>query len=134
MKPGKTGIARLVDATRYSWQGFQAAYRHEAAFRQELAGVVIAIPVAYWLSRDSVQFLLLIVPLLLLLLVELINSAIEAFSRGTDAFNKAVQDFGDSMDTMTKEMSSDIEESNRAAKIREKKNKENLEKIWGTKK
>ena len=63
-----------------------------------------------------------------------INSAIEAFSRGTNAFNKAVQDFGDSMDTMTKEMSSDIEESNRAAKIREKKNKENLEKIWGTKK
>ncbi len=51
-----------------------------------------------------------------------------------DTFNKAVQDFGDSMDTMSKEMSSDIEKSNRVAKIREKKNKENLEKIWGKKK
>ena len=55
-------------------------------------------------------------------------------NKGMDTFNKAVQDFGDSMDTMAKEMSSDIEKSNRASKIREKKNKENLEKIWGKKK
>jgi len=66
--------------------------------------------------------------------VKNINNAIEAFSKGMDTFNKAVQDFGDSMDTMTKEMSSDIQKSNRASEIREKKNKENLEKIWGTKK
>ncbi len=51
-----------------------------------------------------------------------------------DTFNKVVQDFGDSMDTMTKEMSSDIQKSNRESKVREKRNKENLEKIWGTKK
>jgi len=54
-------------------------------------------------------------------------------NKGIDTFNKAVQDFGDSMDTMTKEISSDIEKSNREAKIREKKNKENLEKLWGRK-
>jgi len=60
-----------------------------------------------------------------------INSTIEAFNKGMDTFNKAVQDFGDSMDTMAKEMSSDVEKSNRASEIREKKNKENLEKIWG---
>jgi len=54
-------------------------------------------------------------------------------NNGIETFNKAVQDFGDSMDTMTKEMSSDIEKSNRESKIREKKNKENLEKIWGKK-
>jgi len=51
-------------------------------------------------------------------------------NKGMDTFNKAVQDFGDLMDTLTKEMSSDIEKSNQAAKIREKKNKENLDKIW----
>jgi len=49
---------------------------------------------------------------------------------GVDAFNKAVQDFGESMDTMTKEMSSDIKKSNKESEAREKKNKENLEKIW----
>ena len=54
-------------------------------------------------------------------------------NKGMDTFNKAVQDFGDSMDTMTKEMSSDIEKSNKDAEIREKKNKENLEKLWGKK-
>lgn len=78
MKPGKTGISRLIDATRYSWQGFQAAFKHEAAFRQELAGAIIATPLAYFLARDGVQFLLLTLPLLLLILVELTNSAIEA--------------------------------------------------------
>jgi len=63
-----------------------------------------------------------------------INKGIDVFSRGTEAFNKDVQDFGDSMDTMTKEMSSDIKKSNREAEIREKKNKENLEKLWGKRK
>ena len=55
-------------------------------------------------------------------------------NNGIDIFNKAIQDFGQSMDTMTKEMSSDIEKSNKDSKIREKKNKENLEKIWGKRK
>ena len=32
---GKKGLRRLVNATRYSMQGFKAAYRHEAAFREE---------------------------------------------------------------------------------------------------
>jgi len=55
-------------------------------------------------------------------------------NQGIDIFNKAVQDFGNSMDTMTKEMSSDIEKSNRESEAREKKNKENLERIWGKRK
>ena len=55
-------------------------------------------------------------------------------NKGIDTFNKAVQDFGDSMDTMTKELSSDIEKSNRVSKIREKKDRENLEKLWGKRK
>lgn len=51
--------------------------------------------------------------------------------KGIRTFNKAVQNFGDSM---AKEMSSDIEKSNKEFEAREKKNKENLEKIWGTRK
>ena len=54
-------------------------------------------------------------------------------NKGMDTFNKAVQDFGNSMDTLTKEMSSDVEKSNRKAEIREKKNRENLEQLWGKK-
>jgi len=55
-------------------------------------------------------------------------------NQGIDTLNKVVQDFGNSMDTITKEMSSDIEKSNKEAEIREKKNKENLEKLWGKRK
>ena len=55
-------------------------------------------------------------------------------NQGINTFNKAVQDFGDSMDKMTSELSSDIKKSNKEAEIREKKNKENLEKLWGEKK
>jgi len=78
MKPGKSGIGRIIDATKYSWLGFRAAFKHEAAFRQELTMAVIGIPLAAWLARDGIQFLFLSVPLLLLLLVELANSAVEA--------------------------------------------------------
>ncbi len=52
---------------------------------------------------------------------------------GINSFNKAVQDFGKSMDSLTKEMSADVEKSNRDSEVREKKNKENLDKIWGRK-
>ena len=55
-------------------------------------------------------------------------------NNGIDTFNKAVQAFGDSMDTMTKEISSDIKKSDKESKIREKKNKENLDKLWDKRK
>ena len=54
-------------------------------------------------------------------------------NQGIITFNKTVQDFGDSMDTMTRELSSDIEKSNREFEARERKNQENLDKIWGKK-
>ncbi len=51
--------------------------------------------------------------------------------KSINEFNKAIQDFGDSMDSITREFSADIEKSNRESEIREQKNKENLDKIWG---
>ena len=53
--------------------------------------------------------------------------------QGIITFNKAVQDFGDSMDSMTREMSSDIKKSNKELESREQRNQENLDKIWGKK-
>ena len=51
--------------------------------------------------------------------------------KGIDLFNKTIQDFGESMDSMTREFSEDIQKSNKESEAREKKNKENLDKIWG---
>jgi diacylglycerol kinase (ATP) len=78
MKPGETGLTRLVSATGYSWKGLRAAWQNEAAFRQELAVAGFGMPLAAWLARDTTELLFLILPLLLLVLVELGNSAIEA--------------------------------------------------------
>jgi len=58
---------------------------------------------------------------------------VKNIDQGISTFNKLVQDFGDSMDKMTSELSSDIQKSNRESESREKKNQENLDKIWGKK-
>ena len=78
MKPGEQGAARIISATRYSWLGLKAAWLHEAAFRQEAGVALIGLPLAIWLARDAVEFLLLVMPLFILMLTELVNSAIEA--------------------------------------------------------
>ena len=75
---GKTGLQRLLNATRYSLEGFAAAARHEDAFRQELLVFALAVPVALWLGRSGFERALLIGCLFLVLIVELLNSAIEA--------------------------------------------------------
>lgn len=75
---GETGFKRLVSAFGFSCKGFSATWRHEAAFRQELAAAVILIPAGLWLGENGVERALLLMPVLLVLLTELINTAIEA--------------------------------------------------------
>ena len=77
-KPGKTGITRIINATRYSAQGLASAWKNEAAFRQELALVVVLLPGAFWLGQTALERAVLIGTLLLVLIVELLNSAVEA--------------------------------------------------------
>lgn len=75
-------LTRLWHATRYSLQGLCAAYRHEAAFRQELLLCALLAPLAIALALVSpltwTQCALLLASLLLILLAELLNSAIES--------------------------------------------------------
>ncbi len=77
-KPGNTGLKRVIKAAGYSWAGLKAAFKHEAAFRQELALCLVLIPAGLWLGQNSIERALLIGSLLLVLIVELLNSAIEA--------------------------------------------------------
>jgi diacylglycerol kinase (ATP) len=77
-KPGRTGVARILYAAGYSWKGLRAAFRKEAAFRQELALAVLLAPVALWVGNTAVERALLLGSLLLVLIVELLNSALEA--------------------------------------------------------
>ncbi|MCU7374506.1 diacylglycerol kinase [Paucibacter sp. O1-1] len=76
----RSGLARLWRATGYSWAGLRAAWRHEAAFRQELAVGLPLIALAWWLAPDRWQALLLTAAIVQVWLVELLNSAIEALA------------------------------------------------------
>lgn len=73
-----TGIARIIKATGYSLNGLRSVWRHEAAFRQEVALAIVATAIAGVLPVAPVEKLLLIGALVLVVLFELVNSAIEA--------------------------------------------------------
>ncbi|QEI08735.1 diacylglycerol kinase [Pigmentiphaga aceris] len=75
---GKTGLTRLFHTSIYSRDGFIAAVRGEAAFRQLLALHGVLIPVALLLEVSVAERALLLAVCFISLLVELLNSAIEA--------------------------------------------------------
>ena len=75
---GNKGLVRILKAAVYSWQGFQAAFKYEEAFRQELLLAVVLIPLGYWLGESGVEKALLIGTVVIVLIVEILNSAIEA--------------------------------------------------------
>lgn len=77
-KTGATGITRIINAAGYSWLGFKAAYKNEAAFRQELWLAIILIPAGIYLGETLLDKAILISSVLFVLIVELLNSAIES--------------------------------------------------------
>ncbi len=78
MASDNTGLTRAIKAAGYSWKGLKSVYKHESAFRQELALFVILAPLGVWLGDTGVERALLVGCLFLVLVVEVINSAIEA--------------------------------------------------------
>ncbi|GIU10792.1 MULTISPECIES: diacylglycerol kinase [Shewanella] len=79
MKPANNhGIKRVIRATGFSMQGLKLAWKHEAAFRQELILAAIMLPIALLVDVTTVERILLILGLFVVLIVELLNSAIEA--------------------------------------------------------
>jgi diacylglycerol kinase (ATP) len=77
MKPGRTGVKRILDATGHSIRGISACWDNEAAFRQDVVISSILFITSFFLARSIEQWLLLVLPLILILIVELLNSAVE---------------------------------------------------------
>ncbi|MDQ2632179.1 MAG: diacylglycerol kinase [Pseudomonadota bacterium] len=69
---------RLFRAWQNSLRALRRLSASETAFRQELALLVLAIPVAWFLSTSWRGYWLLIGALLLLVMVEVLNTGIEA--------------------------------------------------------
>lgn len=77
-KPGNGGIKRIIKATGYSIQGLRAAFKHEAAIRQEIVLLLISLILAIMFDVSVIERILMIGVVVLVLIVELVNSAIEA--------------------------------------------------------
>jgi len=94
----RSGLRRIAGALRYSLDGLRGAWRHEHAFRQEVAVIVPASVAALLLPVPALEKLLLIATMVLILVVELVNSAIEAVvdrvSLEWHPLSKSAKDFG----------------------------------------
>ena len=95
---GRTGLTRLISATRHSLSGLAAAFGHEEAFRQELVLALVLVPAGVMLGKTGVERALLVASVLLVLIIELANSAIEAavdrVSLDEHALAKRAKDLG----------------------------------------
>jgi diacylglycerol kinase (ATP) len=72
------GIRRIINAFRYSFAGYKAAWMNEAAFRQECIVAIFVIPAGLWLGTTGTQRALLIGAYIIIPLIELLNASIEA--------------------------------------------------------
>lgn len=70
-------MRRLYLATVNSWNGLVAAARSEAAVREELAVLLLSLPLAYFIGTTTARAVELVLVLMLLLTVELLNTAVE---------------------------------------------------------
>jgi diacylglycerol kinase (ATP) len=77
LQKGRRGLKRLWHATGHSIAGLQEGWK-EPAFRLEVFGALVALPLAIWLGRSWVETVLLFGTVLMVLVVELLNTAVEA--------------------------------------------------------
>lgn len=93
-----TGFIRVIRAAGYSLEGLGSAYKHEAAFRQEVWLAVPMILLALFLPISGVAKALLIGSIAIVLLTELLNSAVEwvvdYISQQKHPFAKRAKDMG----------------------------------------
>lgn len=75
-------MRRLINAFRNSRAGLTYLARHEAAFRTEIALLVISVPVAWWLAESLGSFIWLVGSIVVIMIVEMLNTGIEQVCNG----------------------------------------------------
>ena len=71
------GLARIFNATGYSFKGIQRAWTTEAAVRQEFILAGVMLPIAFLVAQSLPQLVLLGLSLFIVVITELLNTAIE---------------------------------------------------------
>jgi len=74
---GLSGLARLNRATSVGFTALAWAFRNEEAFRLEVLGAVVLVPLGLWLGHGGVERALLAAAILQVMIVELLNTGIE---------------------------------------------------------
>jgi diacylglycerol kinase (ATP) len=70
-------VNRWLRASVNTWNGLLAAARSEAAIREELIALALAVPLAFVVAADAWKRVLLVAVILLILVVELLNTGLE---------------------------------------------------------
>lgn len=78
-------MERIISAFWNSMRALRRLTLTEKAFQQELALLIVAIPVAWFVATSWMVYALLIGAILVLILVEVLNTGIEA---ACDAFSR----------------------------------------------
>ena len=73
-------MLRFWRATVNTRNGLAFAFRSEQAFREELVGLAIAVPLAWLIGATTMRRIEMIAAVVLVLVVELLNTAIEKLS------------------------------------------------------
>ncbi len=71
-------MERIFNAFKNSGRAWAHLIRNEAAFKQEVFALALALPVAWVIAEDWMVWLLLVSMVLLVLIVEVLNTGIEA--------------------------------------------------------
>lgn len=71
-------MKRLIAAFFHSLHGLVAAWKDEAAFREEIIAFIILAPLSVYLAPDVLSLILMIGSLVLVIIFELVNTAVEA--------------------------------------------------------
>ncbi len=75
---GKAGFGRIVKAAGYSADGFMAAYKNEAAFRQAFWLNLILLIALVFIPVSITMKMILLIASVLSIIVELFNTGLEA--------------------------------------------------------
>jgi diacylglycerol kinase (ATP) len=70
-------VDRWLRASVNTWNGLRAAARSDAAIREELIAIALAVPLAFVVAADAWKRVLLVAVVLLILVVELLNTGLE---------------------------------------------------------
>ena len=68
---------RIINGTKYSFDGFITALKNEPAFVYEFLFSCFLVPIALYFGENYIQKILLIFSVFLVMIVEILNSAIE---------------------------------------------------------